>query len=346
LITRGHYLGEIIDDLSTLAAQVKMRNALGFTDLSVYAENFFRDVLNILLDGHLVNLNSERSNAPGLDLGDPAKKFGVQVTSSAGTAKVNDTLSKITSEHSKVYSKIVVLGMNKRQRSYTLDPALTAKYSFTEDDIWDLDSLARKAVSLEIDPLRQLYRLIRADSARLKIELELPDLEGKYPTSGFDFWEERIKPRIGDGKPFVKFLEEEHDNTLSQKQIEQVASALKKLGLRLSRLPRLTREFLAMLYERREKGNSKRFKDEWAHLLLSKVQREYHGDDLQGELDILEHANFISVDGEDPYEMGPIEIGLHISRDSDELALSFIEFVVREKLGFRKVIGAADLSSF
>lgn len=346
MITRGHYLGEIIDDLSVLGAQVKMRNALGFTDLSVYAENFFRDVINILLDIDLINLNSDRSNEPGLDLGDAKEKFAIQITSSAGSKKINETLKKINSKQLKAYSKFVVFGMNKRQQSYTLEATLTAKCSFTKDDIWDLDTIARKAVSLELDPLRELHRLIRFDSARLKVELELPDADGKYPTSGFDLWEERVKPKIGDGKSFCKFWSEDDGQPLTREEQKRVADALRILGVRLSRLPRLTREFLAMLYERREKGTSKRFSDEWRHLLLGKVEREFRGDDLQGELGILEHAGFIRIDGEDPYELGPAEIGVRIPGDSDELASSFVQFVVAKKLSFRKVIGAIDLSSF
>lgn len=346
MITRGHYLGEIIDDLSALASQVKMRNAIGLTDLTVYAENFFRDVLNILLGASLVNLNSERSNAPGLDLGDKKLELAFQITSSATTAKVNKTLEKITPADAALYKKIIVLGMNKKQSSYSLDKVLAPQYGFSEDNIWDLDTIARKAVGLELGPLQDLHRLIRNDSARLKVELEVPDSEGKYPTSGYEFWEERVKPRVGDGSSFAEFWKEQSGNNLSIKEKEQLAKSLKQLGIRLSRLPRLTREFLAMLYERREKGRSKRFKDEWQHLLLSKVQREYRGDDLYGELGILEHAEFIRVDGEDAYEQGPTEIGLRISGPSEELTSGFVDYIIEKKLGFRNVIGSIDLSAF
>jgi hypothetical protein len=47
-----------------------------------------------VLDIRLVNLNASRSNEPGLDLGDAAEKTAFQTTS----AKVNDTLAKITDE--------------------------------------------------------------------------------------------------------------------------------------------------------------------------------------------------------------------------------------------------------
>jgi hypothetical protein len=44
----------------------------------------------------LVNLNENRSNAPGLDLGDEANGIAFQVTAERTSAKVNETLAKLT----------------------------------------------------------------------------------------------------------------------------------------------------------------------------------------------------------------------------------------------------------
>lgn len=343
MLTRGYFIGEIVDDLANLGGQVRMRNALHLFDLTVATENFFRDFLNIALGASLRNLNAERSNEPGLDLGDASLAIGIQVTSSATTAKVNHTLEKITAEQASKYKKIVVLGLNKRQQTYAVDPALAKKYNFTADNIWDLDSLARKALDLKIDDLQALYNLVRSNSARLKIELEVPDESGKYPTSGFDMWEQRTKPKIGDGSALTAFIEERAGEP---PQLDAIQKGLRKLGADLSRLPRLTREFLAMLYERRERGKSRRFADGWSHLLLSKVKREYRGDDLEGELDILRHGGFLEINYEDPCELGPPEIGIHIPTQSDDLEMEFVSFVEEKKLGFRNVIGNVDLSAF
>jgi hypothetical protein len=346
MITRGHYLGEIIDEFSTISAQVKLRNRLGLTDLTVYAENYFRDVLNAILKLNLQNLNESRSNEPGLDLGDGLTKLAIQVTSTNNSDKVNKTLSKITAQQSKKFHKIVVLIIGKRQSSYTLDTALTKKHNFSEEDIWDLDSLARKAISLEIDDLQNLHRIVRSNSVRLRIDLELPDDEGKYPTSGFDHWEVRIEPKIGSGKKFLDFCSSEFGDDLSEDEKEQVRKAIKKLALDLSNIPRITREFLAMLYERREKGRSKRVGVGLsAHLLLKKVEREYQGEDLDGELAILEHARFAYVNGEDEYEHGPAEIILTISKHESLLG-GFTEFIEKKMLNYRSIIGAVDLSAF
>jgi len=74
MITSGYLIGQIIDDLSNIAQQAKVRNKLGHTDLSVFAENFFKDILNETLELSLINTNITRANEPGIDLADMAKK--------------------------------------------------------------------------------------------------------------------------------------------------------------------------------------------------------------------------------------------------------------------------------
>jgi len=345
VITRGHYIGEIIDELSAISEQIKLRNKLGMTDLTVIVENFFRDILNATLNAKLENLNKERSNEPGLDLGDEGVGLGIQVTSTASSDKVNTTLEKITPDQAIKYPKVVVLAVGKKQGSYKLNPALAQKHNFTTDSIWDIDALARQVVSLDIDRLQAVHRIVRANTVRLRIELEVPDDDGKYPTSGFDQWEPRISPKPGSGEVFLKFFDAECQ-TLEEADRVKVRKAIEKLANRLVLLPRITREFLAMLFERREQGESlRRSSGISPHLLLSKIEREFRGTDLKGELDILVHAQFVDIDGEDPSEYGPPEIFVTISRNED-LCSGFIEFVEKSGLSFRKVIGDADLSAF
>lgn len=344
MITRGHYIGEIIDEFSMIAAQVKLRNQLGLTDLTVFAENYIRDVLNALLKANLLNLNDARSNAPGLDLGDESLELGIQVTSTATAAKVNKTLTKITPVQAKKYKQIIVFIVGKRQASYKLDVTAAAKYKFTEENIWDMDMLARKALALELDQLQVLHRVVRKESARLRVELEIPDEEGRYPTNGFDVWEARVKPKIGTGDKFLAYLNE-IEAPLEPGDDEKVRNAISKLAQRLVNLPRVTREFLSMLLEFREKKDTMRSRHTIAaHVLYGKVERLYGGADLKGELAILEHAEFTTAEYED-HELGAPEIFITMSRN-DELQAGFMDFIENKGLSYRKVIGAVDLSVF
>lgn len=343
MISRGFFVGEIIDEFSVISSQVKLRNQLGLNDLTVYAENYIKEVLNCLLNINLINLNSERANVPGLDLGDEIAKKCFQVTSTATSEKVNKTLEKITDEQAKKYDEVVVLIIGKKQSSYSLKEPNATDYNFTESNIWDMDDLARKAISLDIDRLEKLHNIVRKHSVKLQIELEIPDKEGNYQTTGYSQWQERPKPVMGDGKRFCSYYEQMTQEALSEVEIQ---TTIEKLAKELATLPRITREFLAILLERCEPGEPKRNRNwEVPFLLLPKIKREYHGSDFDGELSILEHAGFLDIDGEDISEMGPPEIFITIS-DNKDFRSMFTSFVEASSLSFRTVIGEVNFSNF
>jgi len=80
--SRGYFVGQVIDDLDAIASQVRQRCKLGQTDLNRVLEDFFKELLNLVYGINLQNLNKDRSNAPGLDLGDkaPGVKVAYQIT--------------------------------------------------------------------------------------------------------------------------------------------------------------------------------------------------------------------------------------------------------------------------
>ena len=122
MITRGHLIGEILDELSNIGNQVNTRNGLGLTDLNRHLENFFKQVLNSIFNLKLENLNAERSNNPGIDLGDRVNRAAFQITSTKTSDKINETLKSMTQEHLSEFDKIRVLIIGKKQGSYTLNP--------------------------------------------------------------------------------------------------------------------------------------------------------------------------------------------------------------------------------
>jgi len=349
MISRGHFIGEIIDELSLVATQIATRSKLGLYDLNVFSESFFKDVLNAIYGWQLQNLNQSRANEPGLDLGDEVCHIAVQVTSRSDAAKVNGTLAKITPEQAKKYSKFFVLVAGEKRGTYKLDTKLSSQYDFKEENILDVQDLCRKALDLPIDKLQHLHRVIRTNVAKVLIELEMPDPEtGKFPTSGFDKWEVKPEAKVGDGKKFAAWHEDELKIPLTPQEIEKVRKDLVQLGRRLRRLPRVTREFLVMLFERKSPRKSNRFGDSFKTVRLDTVEREYSGrsEELKGELGLLEDEGFVQVDGEDLHENGLPEIGMRIPAHTDELSMCFLDYVKVKKLDLRVVIGQVDLSEF
>lgn len=346
MISRGLYIGEIVDEFALISAQVKVRNKIGLTDLTVFCENYFRDVLNCLLGVKLKNLNKDIPNAPALDLGDRQRKLAFQISSAVNATKVNSMLSGLTPDMKAMYTDFVVLSVGGKQNTYTLDDELAKSVGFSVSNIWDMDTLAHKVIDLEIDRLADLHRMIRRNSAKVRVELEIPDENGDYPTNGYHQWEQRIESLIGDGNAFVRFTADEGRVEVKDVDDSGIKQGLKNLGAELERLPRISREFLVSLIERRESKASSYFSDSWIHLLYDKVKREFRGADLDDELRILEHAGFVRLEVDGAKCDGPPEIGVCLSRDSEELAIGFLGFVEAKGLSLREVIGKGDLSQF
>ncbi len=347
MISRGYYIGAIVDEFATIADKISMRNRLGLFDLTVHAETYFSVVMNLVCGWKLQNLNADRSNEPGLDLGDAVAKIGVQVTSNATSAKVNDTLKALTKEQRELYTtRIIVLVVGKKQSSYTLDGKLRSGLSFSTKDIWDLNTLARKALRLDIETLQELYTYINKEAVRVRVELEVPDQQGKYPTDGYAQWEVQAKPKIGNGDSFVRFASKVRGEPLEHVDEKSLREAIVTTAKELKRLPRVTREFLVVLIERREEGESYRRKH-WIGTwnVLEKLIREYQGRDIKSELELLDRAGFTYVDADDVNEYGSPEVFVRVSAN-DDLAGSFLDFLQAKKLDLRQVIGRVDLSAF
>ena len=372
MITSGYMIGQIIDEFALLGDRIKLRNRVHLFDLSIYVENFFRDIINIIDDCRLDNLISVRSNEPGLDLGDKQKRIAFQVTSDKTGSKVIHTLQRITEEQRNDYDRFIVLIVSEKQQKYdSVVTALTNRSNSESDvkndstsdeennpsihpdipfdidtDILDLTDVARKVVGLPLDKIQELHQLIQKQMAKVRIELEVPDNDGNYETSGYKKWEPLAKPNIGNGFKFASWEERFHEikyNSLDGRAIE-VKEAAETFSQKLYVLPRITREFYAMLNERAT-FMDKRL-SEYPSLYFDTVTRSYPG--AQTELDLLVAQDLISINHEnDRYDNPlPVEIGIKIFNIDYTFAVNYHTYVVNENLSFRKILGNLDFSHF
>ena len=342
MLTRGYFIGEIVDALSDVAGQVSTRGRLGLTDLNKHAEDFFKTILNHLLSISLVNLNTDRSNEPGLDLGDKANKVAFQITATRTSAKVNDMLATLSDDQINAYPKIRVLMIAGKQSSYSLDPALRARASFDETDIWDIDDLGKLCMDLPVDVLQLVYNHVRSELARIKIELEIPDADGKYPTTLADFIEAIPKPQMSDLTRFNKLLE---DQGIGE-NLEKTQRAFATLSAALAKLPRITREFLVMLIERRETERRRPFGGE-DHIEINadKLTRISRYPDNDGELRVLDAYGFVRFD--EPDEHGEsAHWRVFLPGLTTEGRLVLLEFVGAKGIALNRPLVALDFSDF
>jgi hypothetical protein len=96
-------LNRVLSLLSWWLMTIKSHNAVGFFDITKVAEGVALKLLNEIYDYQLENLNYEKSNYPGIDLGDKTNKIGFQVTSRKDSRKIYDNLEKFAKGPAKIY---------------------------------------------------------------------------------------------------------------------------------------------------------------------------------------------------------------------------------------------------
>lgn len=279
MITRGIIIGKLIDDLSKLQGQIDFRCQVGLTDLNKYCEDFIKEVLNICYEQNLKNLNVDRINEPGLDLGDEKNEIAYQITSTSTSEKVNNTLETINSEQIIKYKKIKVFILGKKQGKYdAVKDDLKTKCSFNTSDIIDISDLCKQTISLRYDDLYNLYKLFEKEFQIVITEIEIPNEEGTYPTSFKDKLE--ITPNTICINA-TKFLNEYSGNNIPK---------IKKVFNELGKLPRITRDFLETIIKAGENSDGS-FEVDYREI---KRKLRISESELNEELGILIKRGFIS----------------------------------------------------
>ncbi|RYE26274.1 MAG: hypothetical protein EOP45_04055 [Sphingobacteriaceae bacterium] len=285
MLTSGIIIGKLIDDLSQLQNQIEMRNQLGLTDLNKYCEDFIEDVLSICYGYNLKNLNASHVNSPGLDLGDINNKIAFQVTSTGNSTKVNDTLKVITQTQLAIYPTIKIVILGKKQSSYkSVNPKLLVNGSFSINDILEIKDICREMVSVSYDSLYDLYKLFEKQFHLVITEIEVPNNEGKYPTSFLNKLEITPDTICVNANKFLAVYD------------EHKLSIIKAVFDNLSKLPRISRDFLVTIIEVGESDDDGGFK-----ISYTEFKRKLRAPELEirEELEILYYRGFIFEVDED-----------------------------------------------
>ena len=344
MITRGYFIGDIIDELASIAHQVETRCKLGLTDLNIYLENFFKEFLNKLLGLNLENLNTERCNEPGIDLGDKVSKKAFQITSQKGLPKIKQTVSKLTENNINDFDCVNILIIGNKQKTYTLDDELFQKIPFDKKNIWDINDICKKMIDLPIDTLQSLYTHIKQEVARIKIELEIPDTEGNFPTSVSNYIEPIPKPISSNFKQYYNFHSTNHPEW--ELTIEEVKQDFDILIKELSKLPRITREFYSFLIERRNSDCAGVIGGYYGlGFNMDRLRRICRYSDIDGEIRLLNEHGFIEInepeDRTESYYLKIFAVG-----NSDYFICELVEYIENTGIKFQNPIVHLDFSLF
>lgn len=324
MITRGVLIGRIIDDLAKLIWQVKLRNKVGLLDLTKFCEDFFKEFLNLIYDTCLRNLNSTRSNEPGIDLGDSTNRIAYQITSTKTSKKINDTLRNITSGQKGEYDVFKVLIVGIKQSTYSLKPELKQDISFEEDkNIIDINDIVKEISILDIDKLEALNKLFQREFRSLIIELQPMDESGDFDGSLY-----RVVEVIPNRPPT-------NSNKLTQYYESEIPIAdIISLYNRIAQIPKLQREYISLIAERGESGESGVHQGYWIHCTKLASILKQSEKNLFNELAYLEDEGIIvMIDDVDSYDRPNNKYGI-----CDPSLNTIIAYLKEHNMDIRKLI--------
>lgn len=263
--------------------------------------------------------------------------MGFQVTAQRTSAKVRETLEAILPRQEASYSEIRILVIGEKQGSYTFDGEPFEHFRFTPDMVWDFTDVCSRTMSLSIDRLEDLARYISSETRRVRVELEIPDEEGRFPTSIEGLIEVRPHPQLSDASKITAYYQDQGFEA-NRAGFQQ---AIAELSTKLTALPRLTREVFKFIVERSDKPTS------FSRLLKMsepKLRRIYRGNDLDGDLALLSQCGLLRFNDAESHER-PAYWSIHFP--ADEFGWQdFCEFTTDRHIDLRKPLVILDFSDF
>lgn len=169
---RKEYYDGIEMRLNWLVERTNSRAKQNILDLNIHAETFFEKLLNVIYDLCLENLNKVSKNAKGVDLIDRTNKIAFQVTSTATTTKINNSIKKLGKDYQGYTLKFMFIGngihskLSKKSyndNSYVnFDPA---------NDIFDVTTLLSEIIHTnDIHKIEKIYTLCESEIPLNEVE--------------------------------------------------------------------------------------------------------------------------------------------------------------------------------
>jgi hypothetical protein len=163
----------ITELLGTFAFQAKAHSAASRTDFNKVSEDVLVPLFRLIYDlPDLKNLNAAlKKDFPAIDLADQTAGVAFQITATADSQKIKDTLELfVEKEMYKNYSRLIFYIITEKKNSYpekTFADAVKGKFEFKiETDILDFRDLVRAALKFQLDKASKIKRVLEANFGR------------------------------------------------------------------------------------------------------------------------------------------------------------------------------------
>jgi hypothetical protein len=170
---RQSYITVIVRRLSFLELEVKNFNSLNLTDINIYAENFYRDLLN-LLGFKFDNTNSYRNNYAHIDLIDNTNKIAIQVTSQNDNLKIKESIDGFFKDPKHKDFKLKVLLISKEAKNYKTKFGNNFNH---KEDVLDIKRLLKIIEDKKNDDLNKIADFLDKQISQERKKTESTEVE-------------------------------------------------------------------------------------------------------------------------------------------------------------------------
>lgn len=155
-------LKKIIDKFSTLELKISYHNSINLTDINIFSETFFAELLNIVYDYKLVSCKNH--NQASIDLIDDKNGIAFQITSIKKKKKVQDTLNSFYAQNLYInYPILNILVMGKKQKRYE-NLKTYSEFEFNSNsNILDFSFLIKKIKLISTPKMHKVLRLFTSE---------------------------------------------------------------------------------------------------------------------------------------------------------------------------------------
>lgn len=172
---RIKHMENIQQRLAYLKSRVEIAGSLNLTNIHIYAEDFYTDLLN-LLGNSFRNGNADKQNLAYIDLIDDNNKQVIQVTSRNDNKKITETILGFfeNSEHPEFQDySLKLLLISKSAKDYQTDFTFAGKYKFNhKEDVIDINRLTNIIKDSGRERIIEISKFLNSE-----IDLERPKTE-------------------------------------------------------------------------------------------------------------------------------------------------------------------------
>lgn len=169
---RKEYYDGIEMRLNWLVERTNSRAKQNILDLNIHAETFFEKLLNVIYDLCLENLNKVSKNAKGVDLIDRNNKIAFQVTSTATTTKINNSIKKLGENYQGYTLKFMFIGNGIHSKLSKKSYNDNSYVNFDPgNDILDITTLLSEILhTSDIHKIEKIYTLCESEIPLNEVE--------------------------------------------------------------------------------------------------------------------------------------------------------------------------------